>query len=193
MAVGDFQTSFQREAQLRGIDLTPEQTLNWLSGHGHLEEAAASAPTETRERLGEIHAALGGSPQGLSSKQRRLLPVDFLIGPRIIVELDETQHFTSARLRTLDFYDGLQHGLDVPRYRQLCIRHADSADAYWAQKTAADFLFPGGRSAQRAYLDAVRDLLGPAFEYHVIRIPTPGKDVRLAVDELVTALGKANL
>ena len=55
-------------------------------------------------------------------------------------------------------------------------------------KKAVDFPFPGGRTAQRAYFDACRDLLGPAFGYRVIRIPAPSRNVMAAVAALREAL-----
>ncbi len=64
------------------------------------------------------------------------------------------------------------------------------ADRYRATKNAPDFPIPGSRTAQRAYLDAARDLLGPAMGYRVIRIPAPEQDVD-AVQELLAVLEAA--
>ena len=190
MAVGDFEREFEVRASERGIRLEPSVRLPWLSGFGHVEPEAASAPPALLRRLADIHATLGGSESKLRGKRRRLLPVDFTLPGQIIVELDEFQHFTSARLRTLDYYNGLEHDLEIPMYRRLCARYMTRADAYRRAKEAPDFPFSGGRTAQRAYLDACRDLLAPAFGYRVIRIPAPSGDVMTAVTTLERVLAE---
>lgn len=188
MAVGDLEREFMVHASERGIKLEPAVRLPWLSGLGLVEQGAASVPPALLQRLADIHKALGGSDSKLRNKRRSLLPIDSTLPGRIIVELDEFQHPTSPRLRTLDYYHGFDHDLDVPTYRRLCTRHMTQADAYRRTKEAADFPFPGGRTAQRAYLDACRDLLGPAFGYRVIRIPAPSGGVMAAVTALERAL-----
>lgn len=124
----------------------------------------------------------------LRRKRRHQPASDFLWRDSTIIELDEFQHFSTARMRSLDFYDGFRVPFSVPRYRRLCDLHRGRADRYRARKQARDFPVPGSRTAQRAYLDAVRDLLGPAMGYRVIRIPAPDEDLETAVQELVTAL-----
>lgn len=161
MAVGDLERFVLGELQGAGYRVTASATFDWLTGRGPLEPEAAAAPNDVRERLIDLHADLGGDAQKLANKPSRRLPVDFDMGNRVLMEVDETQHFTSARLRTIDFYEGLDHDLDLDRYRDLCVRYVSEADAYYRSKQAADFLFPGGRTAHRAYFDAVRDLLAP--------------------------------
>lgn len=189
MAVGEFEREFMARAAEAGIGLEPALRLSWLSGLGHAEPEALSASPALLDRLADIHLALGGSDSKLRGKRRSMLAVDFALPGRIIVELDELQHFTSSRLRSLDYYDGIDHDLDIATYRKLCARHMTDADAYRRTKEAADFPFPSGRTAQRAYLDACRDLLGPAFGYRVIRIPAPSGSVTAAVAALEQALG----
>jgi hypothetical protein len=188
MAVGDFQLEFQRSAADRGVNLDAEQVLPWLSGLGHAEPEAQDAPQAVLDRLAEIHDALGGDESLLRGKRRQPSRVDFLAQGQIIVELDEFQHFTSARLLTLDFYDGVEHGFEVDLYRRLCYQNVAKADAYRASKPAKDFPFPGGRRAQRAYLDMCRDLLGPAFGFRVIRIAAPQLSVAAAIGSLTAQL-----
>lgn len=189
MAVGDFEREFMAAAAAQGIDLEPAVRLPWLSGLGHTEPEANSAPLALREQLAALHSALGGSDTKLHGKRRQALRVDFTFPGRFIIELDEFQHFTSSRLMTLDYYAGLDHDLDIGVYRRLCVRHMAEADAYRRTKEAADFPFPGGRTAQRAYLDACRDLLGPAFGYRIIRIAAPSGSVAAAASDLYRALG----
>ena len=78
---------------------------------------------DVRERLLILHADLGGNQQKLATKARRRLPVDFQVEGRVLLELDETQHFSSARDRTLDFYNDIRHDLDIAKYRDLCVRY----------------------------------------------------------------------
>jgi hypothetical protein len=188
MPVDDFARLVLTEARARGVELVWKPRFPWLSGKGHIEPAAQSAPSRTLDRLAAIHEALGGDPSLLRAKRRKEPESDFLWGERTIIELDEFQHFSTARLRSLDFYGGFRVGFDVVRYRRLCNEHRARADKYRASKEAKDFPVPGSRTAQRAYLDTVRDLIGPAMEYRVIRIPAPEEDVEMAVQDLVTAL-----
>ena len=82
----------------------------------------------------------------------------------------------------------MKHELDLEVYRSLCQRYHGPAQKKYAHKTARDFAFAGGRTAQRAYMDAVRDLLAPAFGLRVLRIPAPDYDVKAAVAALQTFL-----
>ena len=192
MPVGDDQEAFRREAARRGLDLTPQVKVEWLSGKGHLEAAAQGAPKQALERLAALHSALGGDPQALAAKRRMSAAADFaLAGGRVLVEFDEFQHFSSARLRSLDVYDGSGATLDVARYRGLCLRNLAKADSYRTAKETPDFHFPGGRTAQRAYLDTVRDLLAPAFGHVLLRVPFIGISVPAAVDDLERQLAAA--
>jgi hypothetical protein len=188
VAVGDLERFVARHLEAEGYEFTVNSSFAWLSGLGPFEPSASSAPEPVRQRLTDMHAALGGDLQKLQNKRRSSLPVDFDLGDRLLLEVDEPQHFSTPRLQTLDFYEGLQHDLDIDRYRDLCIRYSGEADSYRRTKTAADFPFPGGRTAQRAYLDAVRDLLAPAFGFTFIRIPSPTRDMRRAALEAAQAI-----
>lgn len=136
---------------------------------------------------------MGGDASLLRAKRRHEPASDFLWGERTIIELDEFQHFSTARLRTLDFYGGFRVGFSVPRYRHLCKVHSERADKYRASKQARDFPIQGSRTSQRAYLDAARDLLGPALGYRLIRIAAPEEDVEIAVHELELAARSSRL
>lgn len=189
MAVGDFQREVGRRARFElGLELRSGVTFYGLSGLGHLEGQAAEAPPRILAALAALHSALDGSDEKLRTKRRRLLTVDFALGDRVIIEVDELQHFTSARQASLEFYDGVEHRLDVGLYGALCKFHLDQADRYFRTKPAADFPFPGGRTSQRAYLDAVRDLLGHALGYQIIRIASPLRDPVDAVRQLALAV-----
>jgi hypothetical protein len=76
-----------------------------------------------------------------------LRPVDyFLPARRVVVEFDETQHFTAPRRLTLALYPvNFPLGFDRARWMTLCAkldRHDDS---------------PPHRDEQRAWLDVLRD------------------------------------
>jgi len=189
MAVGDFAREFQALAAERGIELVAQASKPWLSGLGHLDPAVDEVSPKVLEHLAAAYSILGGSSD-VSMRRRKPLMVDFTLGNDTIVELDEFQHFTSARLQTLDFYQDASHGLDLNSYRGHCRRTMVRADRYFAAKPATGFEFPGGRRSQRAYLDMVRDLLGPAYGERVIRIPAPHGSVNVAVRDLERALAQ---
>ena len=53
----------------------------------------------------------------------------------------------------------LRLNFDLSEWKKLCSANRERADKYRKSKTAADFNFVGGRTAQRAYLDCFRDFL----------------------------------
>jgi hypothetical protein len=69
-----------------------------------------------------MFAALNGDEQDLARKSGRPLSPDFLLGDiDQLVELDEPEHITTARLRTLDFYlDYAAPSFDLTECRRLC-------------------------------------------------------------------------
>jgi hypothetical protein len=90
----------------------------------------------------------------------------------------------SERLVSMNHYEDMRVDLDVPGYRALVANFRAVADKAWAAKAAADFPFAGGRRAQRAYLDAVRDLLAPVFGYRLLRIAAPEGSTAIALGRL---------
>jgi hypothetical protein len=114
--------------------------------------------------LRAIFKALRGNAEAHALKRERPLNCDASFGGsyNFIFEFDEIQHFSSFRLKTFDFYpQGLKLGYNLERYRDYCKKHMVEANSYRQAKTTDDFPFAGGRTAQRAYFDAVRDLLPP--------------------------------
>jgi len=89
----------------------------------------------------------------------RALRCDFYI-PRanLIIEYDERQHFTEPRALTLELYPSLSLGFDLPKWLNACreIRAHDNDPPY--------------RDEQRAFYDALRDILSQANNTQLVRI-----------------------
>jgi len=115
--------------------------------------------------LGRIFAALAGDLGELGEGRLTPLLGDFVHEPTgTLVEIDESQHFTSFRLRSLDLYpQDARLGFDLATYRQLCKDWGERSDGYFRTKAARTFGV-GGRQRQRAYYDALRDLAPPAID-----------------------------
>lgn len=148
----------------------------WITNRSPLGDEYP-APPRVRYRLMAIHARLGGDWSHFEGKRRRPLGFDFQINDKTLIEVDQRFHFSSARMSTLDFYEDLDHSLDVELYRELCLSFSTAADRYRSKREASDFPFPGGRTAQRAYFDAAKDLLAPAYGYRLIRLPAADDDL----------------
>jgi len=93
----------------------------------------------------------GRGPKG-NWLAKKIMPFDyFLPNIKVIVEFDERQHFTQARLEALKLYPkNTSLGFDKERWKALCIKlnRKDNDPPY--------------RDEQRAWLDTIRDL-GPHF------------------------------
>lgn len=119
------------------------------------------------------------------------MTADFLVAStELEVEYDEIQHFTTARIATLELY---------PRDAPLAFAPADyvkvaeqwraRGDKGFAHKQAAEFPGPAGRQRQRAYFDTFRDLAAPHFgNGPVLRIPAPDNNYGPAVEDLLTMI-----
>lgn len=176
---GDCQREFAEAAAEDGIELLP-QWFSWLCEQGHLAlpyEASSAADV-----LEDIYLALGGDLEVLATARSKRLPGDFTHAPTgTLIEVDESQHFTSARLTTLGLYpNGLPLGYDLDHYKSLCRTWRAKSDGYYRTKAARGFGV-GGRQRQRAYYDALRDFAAPARGYPpVIRVDAPLRDGRAA-------------
>jgi hypothetical protein len=173
MTRGDCEKAFEQAAAADGIVLI-RQSLPWITRRGHLaltDERAAHA----REALTAIFEALGGETGELEAQAFARLPGDFLHEPTgTLIEVDERQHFTSARLQTLRLYPpDIPVGFDREHYEGLCRRLQGVANRDFSHRSAPAF-GPGGRTRQRAYFDSLRDLSAPAMgRPPVIRIDAP--------------------
>lgn len=134
-----------------------ERTFNWLKNK-HLEEDFG----KYYNLIDRIFLDLGGSYRANKEKKTQFLRCDafFSGGLNFILEFDEFQHFSTARLKTLNYYPkDLKTNFVLDEYCSFCQNHRFEADKYRSNKTTPDFNFAGGRTAQRAYLDCFKDLL----------------------------------
>lgn len=166
----------------------------WLSNRGHLNPSwAGVVPTATVELLSSIHSQLGGDETLLHAKRSGSDPIpDFELPEHsLLIEIDEIQHFTTDRAGTLAIYPAQSAlAFDPVEYERLALAWSRVGDRYRASKPCADFPFAGGRRAQRAYFDAVRDLAAPYFGLRVLRIAVPECDPLLAMSRFDFAIQK---
>jgi hypothetical protein len=158
----------------------------------------------TKEHFGDyfsladkIYSTLGGERRSLKRMQRLRCDAYFGGNHNFILEFDEIQHFSSDRARTLQMFPGDLHlGFDKAHYLALCNQHWERADAYRRAKQTADFRFVGGRTAQRAYFDAFRDILPMLHglrptvrisEFEVSGIATDTPEARRVLRELIVS------
>ncbi len=82
-------------------------------------------------------------------KSPQVPPCDYYVpGQKFIVEFDESQHFSRARLVALGLYPrNLKFGFSLSRWQELC-RQMDAKDAT-----------PVDRDERRAWYDTLRDLV----------------------------------
>lgn len=187
--MGATEDTFYSLAVADGNEITRGVTVHWLSNLGHLNPAIGN--DTVTHALRAVHNQLRGDEQLLASKRSGSSPrLDFVLpAEKLIIEVDETQHFTSDRLATLRMYpDDLDYAFDIEYYCHLVESWRNRADRYRAAKTARDFPFAGGRRAQRAYFDACRDLTASAHGFRVLRVHAPECDGALAYRRFVQAL-----
>lgn len=177
MARGDTQRGFADAAARDGIVLAA-QSVDWLNQRGHLGLPDQDETRGARAALEQIYIALGGNLDELSRGKVAKLPGELIHEPTgTLIEVDESQHFTSFRLTTLELYPAdVQLGYDLSAYKRLCTTWRERADGYYRTKAARGF-GPGGRQNQRAYYDSLRDLATPAMgRPPLIRIEAANRD-----------------
>lgn len=160
-----------------GISAEPQKSFDWFRNIHTQEDFGIYFPL-----INHIFLMLGGDLE--AGKEPRLLKCDaYLPAPlNCIFEFDEHQHFSTARLKTLELYPSkLRLGFAIDEYKRYCGEHRLEADKYRYTKRTRDFDFEGGRTAQRAYLDCFRDIL-PSL--HGLN-PT----IRIAAFEVVEVTG----
>ena len=133
-----------------------------------------------------LYADLNGDWEGTTAKaEGYLIPDAYFPEPyHFIFEFDELQHFTQYRARTFQFYPtNITFAYAPQQYHQFCQQHhvaalAKGPDRF--RRHTADFPYPNGRAAQRAFFDTFRDWLPPLHGLN----PT----VRLAEFEVISIL-----
>jgi len=148
------------ERVLSGVaTLATENSPDWLKRPGEAEMGALW-PLAQR-----VYSELTGLelPRVAPLRERRRVDVvlSYASGARRIVEFDERQHFTEARLRTLEFYDHLAPvAFEVGQWRERCeqLRGREAGGGFAAPKPPL-FPGPGGRHRQRAFRDFLADAL----------------------------------
>lgn len=189
MPVGDCQRDFQAAAAADGVLLTAGR-VSWINRRGHFDLPPAAS--SILPLMQEIFELLGGDLNAQRSKTSIPLTSDLFHEPSgTFIEIDETQHFTSFRAATLRRYPiDTPLGFDHHGYLSLCDEWSARADRYRAAKRAVGF-GAGGRQRQRAYNDALRDLVTPLVTGRpLIRVPAPERDghaAYVAVRESVLA------
>jgi hypothetical protein len=145
-----------------GATLEREVAPDWLVRPGRTE-IAAQWPT-----LSEIFMGLTGSELPETMPQRERRRIDAVLvgndGRRRIVEVDEVQHFTPPRAQTLSLYPvSMETAFDRSEWSRRSTAGAKLRGGGFGR--ACPPLFPevGGRHLQRAFRDALADLLPLQF------------------------------
>jgi hypothetical protein len=175
MPVMDAAPAFAEAAAADGITLTDQATFDWLTEAGHrgLEQAAMARRdpslrepvTAAVEVLSAIYDQFGGDTAVMRSlRMNYFVTVDLVHEPSgTVIELDESKHFTSYRLKTLERYPpDVKVRFDRDEYRALCREWAAQTDTLDRAFAAKGFGI-GGRQRERAYRDALLDLGAPAM------------------------------
>lgn len=183
MARGDCENAFSAAAAHDGIQLERAR-VPWINQRGHL-----GLPTEAAgavDALAAIFEALGGDTAEQAAKRTTALPGDFVHqATGTFIEVDESQHFTSFRQVALNLYPpGVPLGFDIDEYKAVCRDWASRSDRFRASKPAIAF-GERGRQRQRAYYDALRDLVTPALGHPaLIRVPATDRDGAAAYESV---------
>lgn len=122
----------------------PHHQLPWPARPEHYAETVLG---DTLERIRTALGDLRGHRDFI--KSAHMPPCDyFIVDPPFIVEFDENQHFSRARLVTLANYPATETvGFSIQRWQELCRAIAAVDDT------------PIDRDERRAWYDTLRDLL----------------------------------
>ena len=188
MAIDDAQAAFAAAAAQDGIALE-RRTFDWLCEQGHVglervakarrDPALVGPVIAALAVLGTIYARLKGDVSVLhAARENLLLPAVLVHAPTgTAIAVDESPHFTSFRLLTLELYPaGVAVGFDLEEHKELCRAWSAATDRLSRGLAAKGFGF-GGVPRQRAYHDALRDLATPAMGHPaLVRVAAPDGD-----------------
>lgn len=165
------------EAAKEGLFLSPGISFEWIGTKGPYGLSGKTA--SVYEPAMSVAIALGADLDAMRLARRIVRPQADLMhkDSRVVIEVDEIQHFTSHRLLSFESYpDDAPLGFDLEEYRGLCEQHSVKADKAWGTKKTATF-GPKSRGRQRAFYDALKDLSLPAAGLPpVVRIAVPDRD-----------------
>ncbi len=158
------ETERAAHAVLTGICGPAIETPGWLRRPGR-NECHSQWPL-----VQDIYRALTGRelPDTMPSRERRTVDGVFRgpDGRLFIFELDEKQHFNEFRATTLSLYPGtmpLAFSRDL--WIKQCALKRKLEGGGFAKPRPPLFPGPNGRHRQRAYRDALTDLLPPAYDF----------------------------
>jgi hypothetical protein len=175
MPAVDAAPAFAEAAAQDGIELVAQPTFDWMTEAGHLgferaamnrrDPALKDPVTAAVPVLSTIYQRLGGDPVVLRAMRANFfLTIDLAHAPTgLLIELDESKHFTSFRLKALGLYPpDARLGFDLEQYQELSREWASKTDNIDRAFAAKGFGF-GGRQKERAYRDSLLDLAAPAM------------------------------
>jgi hypothetical protein len=103
--MGATEDAVARLAAMEGLEFQRGAPLPWLTNKGHLADVAAGKlDEETLAAMRSIYQELGGDESLLASKRSGSDPRIDLLHGALAIEVDEIQHFTTDRMRTLELY-----------------------------------------------------------------------------------------
>jgi hypothetical protein len=140
--------------------LQAQKKFDWLT-NSHLKVKNS----DDYRLLENIFITLNGDYEGLSKKRTQRLKSDaYYEKESLLIEIDEIQHFTIYRQKSLEIIQNynIELGYSIEDYINICCKYYTSAirkgpKGYRDPKK--DFPFENGRACQRAYLDSLRDVL----------------------------------
>ena len=140
------------------------KTPNWLTRPGRLE------CRDQWPLVQEIYRALTGRqlPDSMPRRERRKVDGVFRepSGQKFIFELDEKQHFNEFRETTIGLYpESLQLGFSRDRWTEQCQKKKKLEGGGFAKPKPPLFPDENGRHRQRAFRDALTDILPLEFGF----------------------------
>jgi hypothetical protein len=101
-------------------------------------------------------------PESMPPRERRVLDavLEYPDGSRRVLEVDESQHFNRFRAATLRLYDlSITVKFDVPEWITTCDRKRSLEGGGFAKPRPPFFPDESGRHVQRAFRDALADVV----------------------------------
>ncbi|WP_304944342.1 hypothetical protein [Vallitalea guaymasensis] len=172
--MGKFENNIiQLTEEILGLKANNQKTFEWLiNSHLIVEDDII------KDVLNTIFVNLKGDFDCLRNKRKCKLRTDaYFDSLKLVLEIDELQHFTLSRLQTLEIIQGAKNirlGYDIESYINKCKDNhilALKKGQVGYRKPTKEFPFKHGRAYQRAYFDSIRDLVIPQYLHKpVLRI-----------------------